>query len=1035
MKYDFVAIEQRWQQYWVRNRTFRTPNPGQQGFDPSKPKYYVLDMFPYPSGVGLHVGHPLGYIATDIVARFKRMTGHNVLHPMGYDAFGLPAEQFAVEHGVHPRITTEKNIENMTRQLKQLGLSYDWDRCLSTTDPGYYRWTQWIFLQLHGSWFDPVCLQARPIAELEQRLQSEAAYVGLDGELIDAAETEGLDAITGAPIGARKWHELSTEEQQQFLDDRRLAYLDEVPVNWCPALGTVLANEEVTNEGRSERGNHPVFKRPLKQWMLRITAYAKRLIDDLDRVDWPEPIKIMQRNWIGQSEGASVRFVIESTQEDPGDEYDDESITVFTTRPDTLFGATYMVLAPEHPLVETITSDKQKAEVSRYCREASAKADVDRQAETKEKTGVFTGAYAINPVNQDRVPIWIADYVMMGYGTGAIMAVPAHDDRDFEFAQKYNLPIRDVVYTPPLAAVGAFGRRFELDPFDEGHAHRLLTDYIGFCINRPGMDYDEAWKVINSRRGGDDIGGPGISSRGTISTIWRDAVNGLMKNDLRQLLDSAKHGSLIKFLGAAVTEPGVNVHSANDEVSLEGLTTRDAKRTIVRWLASKGLGRPTIQYKLRDWLFSRQRYWGEPFPILHGPNGRAVVLDESQLPVELPEMEDFKPTGNDDPDAPPQPPLTRASDSWKYAEHDGVNYLRELNTMPQWAGSCWYYLRFCDPDNSDQLVSQEAERYWMGDGHQEQSGGVDLYVGGAEHAVLHLLYARFWHKVLYDLGHVGTPEPFARLFNQGYIQAHAYTDARGVYVPAEEIEEEDGRFFYKGEPVKQEFGKMGKSLKNAVTPDEICEEYGCDTLRLYEMYLGPLDQSKVWRTRDIVGAHRFLQRLWRNFVAEDGRLTINDDPPTDELRRRLHRTIKKVTDDVQRLSINTAIAALIELNNELVSLASIPREVAQTLVLLLSPMAPHICEELWSRIGHEQTLAYEPWPTHDPDLLVEGTIEYPIQINGKIKGRITVPVDANDGQIEDAALTHDQIKNLIADRTVKKVIVVRGRMVNIVITT
>ncbi len=1032
MKYDFAGIEQRWQQYWAQHHTFRAPNPGDPGFDPDRPKFYVLDMFPYPSGVGLHVGHPLGYIATDIIARYKRMTGHNVLHPMGYDAFGLPAEQFAVEHGVHPRITTEKNIENMTRQLKRLGLSYDWDRCLSTTDPGYYRWTQWIFLQLYHAWFDPVQNQARPIGELVQRLESEAAYVGPDGELIDAAESEGLDAITGTPIGARKWHELTEDERRDFLDDRRLAYLDEVPVNWCPALGTVLANEEVTNDGRSERGNHPVFKRPLKQWMLRITEFALRLLEDLDLVDWPEPIKIMQRNWIGRSDGARVDFAIDPAGNDA---VEGEIITVFTTRPDTLFGATYMVLAPEHPLVEVITTEDQRDAVTRYRQEAQAKADVDRQADAKEKTGVFTGAYAVNPVNQEKIPIWIADYVMMGYGTGAIMAVPAHDDRDFEFAGAFGLPIRDVVYTPPLAAVGAFGERFELDPFDEELAHHLLADFIGYCVNRPGLNYDEAWSVISSRRREGSGGSPGISSRGTISTIWRDAVDGLMKNDLRKMLEAAKHGRLIEFLGTAVTEDGSGVHSANGQISLNGLPTPEAKRVITDWLAEQGVGKHTVQYKLRDWLFSRQRYWGEPFPVLHGPDGRVVALDESDLPVELPEMEDFKPTGSDDPDAPPQPPLTRAADEWKTVERDGTSYQREMNTMPQWAGSCWYYLRFCDPHNDQQMTGQEAEHYWMGRGQtdpQPRSGGVDLYVGGAEHAVLHLLYARFWHKALYDLGHVGTPEPFARLFNQGYIQAHAYTDARGVYVPADEIEEKDGQYFYQGEKVNQEFGKMGKSLKNAVTPDEICEQYGCDTLRLYEMYLGPLDQSKIWRTRDIVGVHRFLQRLWRNFIGDDGQLLVTDAPPPDDLRRRLHRVIKKVTDDIERLSINTAIAAMIELNNDLVALPEVPREAAEVLALLLSPMAPHISEELWQRLGHETSLAHEPWPTFNPRLLVDETVEYPIQLNGKLKSRMTVPADADPQQIEQAALADDYIQALIGAKPVKKVIVIPGKMVNIV---
>ncbi len=956
MGYDFGQIEHRWQQHWAQQQTFRTPNPDDEGFDAAKPKFYVLDMFPYPSGVGLHVGHPLGYIATDIVARYMRMKGYNVLHPMGYDAFGLPAEQFAIEHGVHPQATTAKNIANMTRQLKQLGLSYDWDRCLATTDPGYYRWTQWIFLQLYNSWFDPAADRARPIDELVRMLESEQLYLGPDNELVDAGQNEGLDAIAGSPVGARKWFELSPEQQREVLGSQRLAYVAEVPVNWCPALGTVLANEEVTNEGRSERGNHPVFKRPLRQWMLRITAYCERLLAELDQVDWPEPIKIMQRNWIGRSEGAYVDFAIDG-------QADGEVIRVYTTRPDTLFGATYMVLAPEHPLVEAVTTPDQQQAVRAYKRAAAAKADVDRQADTKQKTGVFTGAHAVNPVNNEKIPIWIADYVMMGYGTGAIMAVPAHDQRDFEFAKQFKIAIRAVV-----------------SPGDH-----WLKDH------RPE-------------------GGTGAA---------RDAYN----------QDPGRFDEA--FAGV-----GQSINSANDGVSLDGLPTDQAKQTITRWLESNGLGKAAVQYKLRDWLFSRQRYWGEPFPILHGPDGRIVALDESELPVQLPEMEDFKPTASDDPDAPPQPPLSRAPKAWREVERDGVTYTRELNTMPQWAGSCWYYLRFLDPHNGERFVGREAQDYWMTNAQapgQATQGGVDLYVGGAEHAVLHLLYARFWHKVLYDLGHVGTAEPFGRLFNQGYIQAFAYTDERGMYVSADQIEEKQGKYYLEGKEVNGSLGKMGKSLKNAIAPDDICEQYGCDTLRLYEMYLGPLDQSKLWRTRDIVGVHRFLQRLWRNFVDEEtNKLLVTDEPASESQRRLLHKTVKRVTDAMGAMAFNVAIAAMIELNNELVGLESLPREIAKPLVLCLSPAAPHIAEELWHRMGHETSLAYETWPAYDPAMLVEDQIEYPVQINGKLKGKVTVPADADNTAIEQAALGDDKVKAQINGLTVRKVIVVKGRMVNIV---
>ncbi len=1021
MSYDFVNIEHKWQTNWETQRTFATPNPGQPGFDPSKPKYYVLDMFPYPSGVGLHVGHPLGYIATDIIARYKRSRGFNVLHPMGYDAFGLPAEQFAVEQGVHPAITTNQNIMNMTRQLKRLGLSYDWERSVATTDPEYYKWTQWIFLQLYDAWFDPFRRMARPIDDLFTELEAGRILVGIEGEAVLSSNTEGVDAVTGLPVGTRKLHELPPAELHAFIDRQRLAYMDEVPVNWCPQLGTVLANEEVTNEGRSERGNFPVYRRPLRQWMLRITAFADRLLEDLDLVDWPAATKMMQRNWIGRSEGASVKFPLGMGASSG---LDDE-LVVFTTRPDTLFGATYMVLSPEHPLIDAISTAEQFHAVNAYRIAAGEKSDVDRIAEAGSgvKSGVFTGAYAINPVNNQPIPIWIADYVLMSYGTGAIMAVPAHDSRDFAFARHFKLPIRPVVMP------------------------------------------DDAW--LNAHGPREMVGGNPDALRAAYAA------------------DPARFDE-------AFTDHGTAINSNNEELSLDDHGTAQAQAEMIEWLEGNGRGRRHVQYKLRDWLFSRQRYWGEPFPILHDADGTSMAVEESDLPVLLPEMEDFRPAASDDPDAPPQPPLSRAPLAWKQVVREGRTLQREFNTMPQWAGSCWYYLRFLDPRNGERFVSAEAERYWMGGptaatrdvgaasmaddgtaskaddgsaamtsagiessragGHagskvSGQVGGVDLYVGGVEHAVLHLLYARFWHKVLFDLGHVSTPEPFARLFNQGYIQAFYYEDARGVRVSAEEIEERDGAFFYQGQPVTRHMGKMGKSLKNAIAPDDICAQYGCDTLRLYEMYLGPLDQSKIWRTADITGVHRFLQRLWRVFVNEDGSLRISDDAPPLDLQRLLHRTIKRVTDAMDNLAFNVAIAALIELNNELVkryasdevartsgrAQIGVPRQIAEPMVLLLAPLAPHIAEELWQKLGHHASLSAEAWPRWEQAFLIEERIEYPVQINGKLKSKISVPSDADDAAIQAAASADEKIAPLIAGMKIKKAIIIKGRMVNLIV--
>jgi leucyl-tRNA synthetase len=963
-------IEHKWQDRWDAEHVFETPNrEGLLAEDPhhvaGRPPLFVLDMFPYPSGVGLHVGHPLGYIATDVYARFQRMNGYNVLHAMGYDAFGLPAEQYAVQTGTHPRATTEENIATMRRQLRALGLGHDPRRGPATTDVEYYRWTQWIFLQIYNSWYDEEEDRARPIATLVQDLRAGR-----------------FDTPDGVPFD-----ELRPLEQRRLVDSYRLAYEASSPVNWCPGLGTVLANEEVTADGRSERGNFPVYRRPLKQWMLRITAYADRLLDDLDSLDWSESVKLMQRNWIGRSTGASVRFPIEGHR--------GVDIEVFTTRPDTLFGATYMVLAPEHPLVDVVTANEWPDDnlwndvasnpidawkglfgatgpppeaVRRYREFAAAKTDLERQTETKEKTGVFIGAFAINPTNDARIPIFVADYVLMGYGTGAIMAVPAHDERDFEFAREFDLPI-DPVIAP-----------------------------------------DEEWLAERDALVGD-------------TSTWPEA-----------------------FVG-----DGVAMNSANAEASLDGQHVDEAKRTITDWLERSGLGRPTVTYKLRDWLFSRQRYWGEPFPIVYDDAGPIALPDEI-LPVVLPDVSDFEPVTSDDPDALPEPPLARATD-WVEVALDlpgpmwagyGIGpavYLRETNTMPQWAGSCWYYLRYLDPTNQDYLVEPRIEEEWAQGSRLDGSPKValvDLYVGGVEHAVLHLLYARFWHKVLYDLGYVSTIEPFQRLVNQGYILAAAYVDERGVYVDADRVEERDGEYSFEGRPVAREFGKMGKSLRNAIAPDDIYRDYGADTLRLYEMFMGPLDKERPWSTADIVGVHRFLQRLWRNFVDEDtGASRVAHEPADDDTRRLLHRTIDAVRTDMAELSFNTAIARLFELNNHLTAVVqragALPREVAEPLVLMVSPLAPHIAEELWARLGHTATITYESFPVADPEYLVDELVEVPVQVNGKVRARIRVAAGADVAAHEAAARAEPRIAELLDGATVRNLKVVPGKIVNFVV--
>ncbi|WP_226345317.1 leucine--tRNA ligase [Agilicoccus flavus] len=966
-------LERAWQDRWAAEGTYEAPNPAGPWAAPAEVaeheaagKLLVLDMFPYPSGLGLHVGHPLGYIATDVYARYHRMRGKNVLHCLGYDAFGLPAEQYAVQTGQHPRVTTEENIGVMRRQIRRLGLGHDDRRSISTIDPDYYRWTQWIFLQLFESWYDVDAPRpdggrgrARPIGELVAEL--EAGTRALEGE-----------------FAGRDWSGLSAGERSDYLDGFRLTYPSEAPVNWAPGLGTVVANEEVTNEGRTERGNFPVFRKRLRQWNMRITAYADRLADDLDRVDWPEKVKTMQRNWIGRSHGARVDFAAPRV-----DGSGEQTLTVFTTRPDTLFGATFMVLAPEHPAVDALVADAWPEgtrpewtggaatpvdAVGAYRAAAARKSDVERQIEDKTKTGVFTGSYAVNPVDSSRVPVFIGDYVLMGYGTGAIMAVPAHDQRDFEFALQFGLPIVDVIAPADAEARAAW----------------------------PGSVAD----------------------------------------------------------GRAFTGTGVAIASANDDVSLDGLGLTDAKAAMIAWLERSGHGTGTVNYRMRDWLFSRQRYWGEPFPIVYDEDGRAHALPESMLPLELPDVPDYAPTTFDpqDDSSEPQAPLSRARE-WVAVDLDlgdgrGVRrYRRETNTMPNWAGSCWYFLRYLDPANTDAIVDPVNERYWMGPhahpvagapAGTRDPGGVDLYVGGVEHAVLHLLYARFWHKVLHDLGHLESEEPFRTYFSQGYIQAFVYRDHRGQPVPAAEVVEApaaDGTpaFTWEGQPVTREMGKIGKSLKNGVTPDEIYDAYGADTLRVYEMSMGPLEQSKLWETRAIVGAQRFLQRLWRNVVDEDtGQLRVADAPADEATRRLLHRTVEAVGTDYDHLRFNVAVAKLIELNNALTKLPAPPREIVEPLVAMVGPVAPHIAEELWHRLGHEGSVVWASFPEVDPAYLVQETVTCVVQIKGKVRARIEVAADVDEQTLQDAALAEPRIAELLAGQSVRKVIVRAPSLVNVV---
>ncbi|GAB4385228.1 MAG: leucine--tRNA ligase [Phycisphaerales bacterium] len=941
-------IELRWQAWWDEQKTYHTPNPGQPGFDAGRPKFYCLDMFPYPSGAGLHVGHPEGYTATDIVCRYKRMSGFNVLHPMGWDAFGLPAEQYAIQTGVHPAVTTRQAIDNFRRQLKRFGFSYDWSREFGTIDPDYYKWTQWIFLQIYNAWFDREQQRARPIHELIAEFESGKREVRLNP---DAAEYTGAgDLPGGTRVG--DWKTLDDDTRRMIIDSYRLAYAARQTVNWCPKLGTALANEEVI-DGRSERGGFPVYRKPMRQWMFRITAYADRLLEGLADVSWPESTKTQQIEWIGRSEGAEIDFPILENSAHP-DAITGESLRVFTTRPDTIFGATYMVVAPEHPLVdeamESPGAETDEPRLRTYVEWARNRSDVERM-ENKEKTGVFTGRYVRNPATGKPIPVWTSDYVLMGYGTGAIMAVPAHDDRDWAFAKQFNLPVVRVV--EPTAG-----------PIDEDRA---------FC------------------------------------------------------------------------DEGIAINSANEQVSLNGLPTREAKQRIIQWLEAAQIGSRRVNYRLRDWLFSRQRYWGEPFPIVWDQHGNHYPVSEDHLPVVLPDMADYAPIESDD----PQPLLAKATEWLKTtAGQVGLTALppdtpltRETNTMPGWAGSCWYYLRYCDPHNAERFVSPEAERYWMGPGQkgaQSSGGGVDLYIGGAEHAVLHLLYARFWHKVLFDLGHVSTDEPFRKLFHQGLILSHAFQrqDRSLVAIDAvDNVGTEDAPVWIErdtGEPVTQIVAKMSKSLKNVVNPDDVIAEYGADTFRLYEMYMGPLEASKPWNTRDIVGLFRFLQRAWRLCIDESSGAVRTAPQPDAGTERLLHRTIFRVGRDIERLSFNTAIAALIEFVNDAGTLTT---DQIDRFLRLLSPFAPHMAEELWSRLGRQQSMgsvALQPWPSFDESMLVDDEIEIPVQVLGKVRSKITVPADASEDVLRERALGDPRIAELVAGKTVRKVIVVPGRLVNIV---
>jgi leucyl-tRNA synthetase len=883
MEYNFSAIEKRWQQYWEEDKTFKTND------DFSKTKYYILDMFPYPSGSGLHVGHPEGYTATDIVARYKRMKGFNVLHPMGWDAFGLPAEQYAIQTGTHPAIVTQTNCDTFRRQIKSLGLGYDWDREINTTDPGYFKWSQWIFIHLYNTWFDEVAQKGRPIAELS---------------IPEEIKKKGKVAI------------------KEFTDKKRLAYYDNAQVWWCEHCRIVCANEEVLTDGSHEKCGNQVNRKNLKQWMLRIPLYAERLLTGLEKLDWPEGVKDMQRNWIGKSTGAEVDFEVEGIS---------ERLRVYTTRPDTLFGATYMVIAPEHAMVSAITVPSHMSQVKDYIQTASLKSDLDRTDLAKEKTGVFTGRFAINPVNGKRIPIWVADYVLTGYGTGAIMAVPAHDTRDFEFAEKFGLAID--------------------------------------CIMDPaGADENLRSKVLAGK------------------ACW--------------------------------TEDGIYIRSANDEkgISINGMNKDLGIQTMIDWLKSKGIGYAMVNYKLRDWLFSRQRYWGEPFPVIHWEDGEIEVLSDSELPLQLPELSQYQPGADG------ESPLSNATD-WLMVTKNGRKGRRETNTMPQWAGSCWYYLRFIDPLNDKEPFDKKKEQYWM---------PVDLYIGGAEHAVLHLLYSRFWHKVLFDLGIVSTDEPFQKLFNQGMILAFAYETSAGAKIPSDQVEEREGTYYHKGtgEALRQIVAKMSKSLKNVVNPDDVVKLYGADALRLYEMFMGPLDVIKPWADTGVKGVYGFLNRVARFFGDMSNLVDGEED---SEILKGLHQTIKKVGQDIENLRFNTAISQMMIFSNLCREKGKITKATAEAFARVLSPFAPHLAEELWMIYGHKPSISRQEFPEADASFLVENSYEYPVSFNGKLRYKLLLPLNLKPEEVESLVKSDPQSAKWIEGKQVKKVVFIQGKIINVVV--
>ncbi len=884
MEYDFTRIEKKWQDYWEKNKTFAVE------VDHSKPKYYILDMFPYPSGSGIHVGHPEGYTATDIVARYKRMKGFNVLHPMGWDAFGLPAEQYAIQTGTHPAVTTKKNCDTFRKQIKSLGLAYDWDREINTTDPRYFKWTQWIFIRLYNTWYDTEEQKGKPIDTLS---------------VPDEIKKQGKKATDG------------------FIAGKRLAYYANARVWYCEHCRIVCSNEEVLTDGTHEKCGNPVMKKNLKQWMLRIPLYAERLLNGLAELDWPEGIKDMQKNWIGRSEGADVDFSIEDME---------EQLRVFTTRPDTLFGATYMVIAPEHEWTEKITMPERMDEVMEYVRKASTKSDLDRTDLAREKTGVFTGRYAINPVNNERIPIWVADYVLTGYGTGAIMAVPSHDTRDFEFAKKFGLPVR--------------------------------------CIMDPA-----------------------------------DAPPGLREKVLRG--------------DAPWTEDGIFINSSSreTELSINGLSKNKGIRKITGWLEKHKTGHYAVNYKLRDWLFSRQRYWGEPFPVIHWEDGEISILDEDELPLELPELEKYQPGAEG------ESPLANAGEWLHVTGRNGRKGRRETNTMPQWAGSCWYYLRYTDPHNDRQPFSPEKEKYWM---------PVDLYIGGAEHAVLHLLYSRFWHKVLYDLGIVSTDEPFPKLFNQGMILAYAYETPQGAKIPSDLVEEKDGKFYHKktGEQLSQIVAKMSKSLKNVINPDDVTAKFGSDAFRLYEMFMGPLNVTKPWSETGIKGVYGFLNRVFQFFSEKKNIVT---GPEDGDILKLLHQTIRKVSEDIEQLHFNTAVSQMMIFTNACIKQGKVTKDTAGAFIRVLSPFAPHMAEELWEILGGHATIADQSFPEYSEEHAKEEEVEYPVSFNGKLRYRIKMPVNAPQEEVRKMAMEHELASKWLGGSNPRRIIVVPGKIVNIVV--